>query len=228
VRRLTILLGCTLLAALGFATAVWPHDAKDLTLTCGGSSAQMFAFPSGTHLITIKVYRDGSLFKTASDTFTGQSGQVDVTFDATGTHDWKVIYSWTDDGGGMRSIEGHMSCGTTTTTTTTTTPCHCTSSTETVTNVQTVTVQAPPPPPVTVVETSPSVTVTVTGPSPPARTVTTTRTKLVPRTVVRTRTVVRRTTRWRTRIVHKDHVCKCQAGYRLWHGTCHPIAHGKG
>jgi len=208
-------------AAMAYSAA--GHEARDLTLTCGASSAQMVSFPSGTHTINIKVYRDGSVFKQTTDTFTGSSGTVDTTWDAgSGTYTWKVVYSWTDDGGGMKAIENRMTCGQVTTTNTTTN---------------------------TVTQTVPGPTVTVTVerqlPAPPAETVTVTQTVDRPVAVEHVTTVqhvvtkvkvkhevkVKYRDRWHTKTVTKyvpQKQCKCASGYRLWHGKCHPIAHGKG
>lgn len=58
-----------------------------------------------------------------------------------------------------------------------------------------------------------------------------------------TKTVVKTVVKWKTRVVIKNHTkvvvktkvvqakkkaCVCSAGFRLWHGTCHPIVRGNG
>jgi hypothetical protein len=202
------------------------HEAKALTLTCGASSAHFESFPSGTNTISVRVYRDGVSFYSTTASFVGSSGDVAITFDSTGEFYWKVVYSWTVDGGGSKEIAKQMLC---------TAPCHCTTPTVTVTTtaVSTTTVASPPPPPeirtvTTTLPPSPPVTVTTTTPAPPARTVTVTKTikakppkaRVVYRDRVRTKVV--------TRVVHSKKRCVCAPGSRLYHGRCAPIVPGQG
>jgi hypothetical protein len=166
------------------------------TIGCESATIPYGGFPQGTHIVNVKVIKDGVKIIDGPYQFTGTSGFVTALADFSGRHSFDISTSWTDDGGGVGGpwhLEGNFDCGSTTTvtnTTTTTLPASTVTVTTSTTDTKTVTVtnnvSTPAPPAVTL----PAVTLpTVTVKSEP---VTKTTIKLVPKIVTHTVTVVKK------------------------------------
>lgn len=203
---------CLIVAGVcaGVAVARVNHEVKSYSLDCTSATFNFDLFKEATSTVQLQVLVDASLVYNQSQTFSGPSKNIVVPVNLNGDHMVQLKAMWNSASEGAGSFNSgvvHFICKTTTTTITQTVP---TTSTQTITNNVTNTVTN-------------TQTQTVTL---PAQTTTVTTTLPVKTVTVIKKVKVRGKTKTKIRILIKP--CVCGPDERLWHGTCSPIAHGKG